>query len=213
MKLIRELERRLEGLIDGVAGRVFRGPLHPAELAAALVRRLDLEIDESMVAPNRIDIRVSSSDVEGSVPPELPPAIEGFLEQAAQERGWRLNGPATVSVVIDPQLGRGKVETATSVIPGPRPAWATLSGDTTIPITVNRAQVGRDPSCDVFIPDDRVSRHHAMLRSEAGSVFVVDLGSSNGTRVDGRPVRDVEGRVEPGSVITFGPVTFRFHQH
>ncbi len=213
MAFLKGLERRLEGLIDGVAGKVFRGPLHPAELAAGLVRRLDLEIDETMIAPNRVEIRLSSSDVEGPVPPALSQAIEVFLEQASLERGWRLSGPATVSVIVDPELGRGRVAMASSILPAPRPAWATLNGETSIPITVNRALVGRTADCDVLVPDDRISRHHARIRVEAGRVLVTDLGSSNGTWVDGKPVHGTDAVVESGSVITFGPVTFRFHQH
>ena len=48
--------------------------------------------------------------------------------------------------------------------------------------------VGRDPACGAFVDDDRVSRRHARLRYSAGRWEVSDLGSKNGTQVDGMPV-------------------------
>src|SRR6202007_1955930 len=48
--------------------------------------------------------------------------------------------------------------------------------------------VGRDPACGAFVDDDRVSRRHARLSFSAGRWEVSDLGSKNGTQVDGMPV-------------------------
>ncbi|MGD9696321.1 MAG: trypsin-like peptidase domain-containing protein [Thermoleophilia bacterium] len=49
-----------------------------------------------------------------------------------------------------------------------------------------RFEIGRDPSCDLVIEDDRVSRHHAVLRvREDGSAEIHDLSSANGTFVNG----------------------------
>jgi hypothetical protein len=60
------------------------------------------------------------------------------------------------------------------------------------PLTKDRLVIGREPGCDVVIPDRQVSRAHAaLIRDEAGFA-VEDLGSKNGTHVNGKPV---EGRV------------------
>lgn len=49
--------------------------------------------------------------------------------------------------------------------------------------------LGRDPDCDVYIDDKRVSRQHARIEPEDdGSLLLVDNGSSNGTFVNGRPI-------------------------
>ena len=50
--------------------------------------------------------------------------------------------------------------------------------------------IGRLPECDVVLPDSNVSRRHAELRRQGDGVFVTDLGSTNGTRVNGTPVRE-----------------------
>ncbi|MGW2426541.1 FHA domain-containing protein [Streptomyces sp. NPDC001709] len=64
--------------------------------------------------------------------------------------------------------------------------------------------VGRDSLSDVVLNDGRVSWHHAVLRSGAGRWIIEDLGSKNGTFVNGRQVR--KGDLWPGSVIRLGSI-------
>jgi FHA domain/Domain of unknown function (DUF1707) len=49
--------------------------------------------------------------------------------------------------------------------------------------------IGRNPDCDLVVMDPTVSRRHAELRREGGRWILADLGSSNGTRVNGWRVR------------------------
>ncbi|QIN77185.1 DUF2662 domain-containing protein [Rubrobacter marinus] len=68
--------------------------------------------------------------------------------------------------------------------------------------------VGRSEENDITISDPNVSRRHArLIRSENGFV-VEDLGSTNGTLLDGAPI-DRE-RIESGDELTFGGVNARF---
>lgn len=50
--------------------------------------------------------------------------------------------------------------------------------------------IGRDRASSLVIADERVSRHHAAIRVDADGAFLIDLGSSNGTELDGRRVRE-----------------------
>jgi pSer/pThr/pTyr-binding forkhead associated (FHA) protein len=61
---------------------------------------------------------------------------------------------------------------------------------------------GRDPSCDLEVPDREASRRHLVLAVGEASVRLVDAGSKNGVRVNGRLVR--EGRLEDGDEIEVG---------
>ncbi len=61
---------------------------------------------------------------------------------------------------------------------------------------------GRALDNDVVIGDSRVSRYHARLEPTRHGFVVRDLGSTNGTAVDGRPTS--EGRVQPGGVLSLG---------
>jgi DNA-binding NtrC family response regulator len=66
--------------------------------------------------------------------------------------------------------------------------------------------LGRSPRADLVLDDASVSRRHARIRADAGKLGIVDLGSRNGTRVNGVLVG--EGlALEPGDVITLGQVT------
>ena len=67
--------------------------------------------------------------------------------------------------------------------------------------------IGRDPDCDVWIEASGVSRRHARLEVERGGgrVRLEDLGSKNGTFVDGSPIRGAVD-VADGAVIRLGSV-------
>ncbi|MBK8482476.1 MAG: FHA domain-containing protein [Proteobacteria bacterium] len=81
------------------------------------------------------------------------------------------------------------------------------SGATSFVYRFERAEIviGRSASADVQLPDEGVSLVHARLRLEGAALVVEDLGSTNGTRLDGR--RLVEGRaveLRAGSVLELG---------
>ena len=68
--------------------------------------------------------------------------------------------------------------------------------------------IGRDPGCDLLVDHPSVSRQHALLRTTATGWEVSDLGSTNGTRINGWRV-DATQALCPGDEITFGAKTFR----
>jgi pSer/pThr/pTyr-binding forkhead associated (FHA) protein len=59
-----------------------------------------------------------------------------------------------------------------------------------IPVGSEPLVIGRLPECSVVLSDSNVSRRHAEIRRKGDGVFVTDLGSTNGTRVNGAPVRE-----------------------
>ena len=67
--------------------------------------------------------------------------------------------------------------------------------------------IGRSSACQLVLADDTVSRRHAELRIENGCWLLRDLGSSNGTWVNGRRV--VEAEVRPGDLIHLGAAEIR----
>jgi hypothetical protein len=74
-----------------------------------------------------------------------------------------------------------------------------------------RVTVGRSPSCDCVLPEDCVSREHAELRRDGERWLLRDLGSSNGTRVNGmRVIEPVE--VRPGDRVSLGGAAYRLRR-
>jgi hypothetical protein len=72
----------------------------------------------------------------------------------------------------------------------------------TYPLTARRMVLGRSRECDIRIPDANVSRRHAEVRQEGTTHWVVDLGSTNGTEVNGRRVERT--KLSDGDRITIG---------
>jgi pSer/pThr/pTyr-binding forkhead associated (FHA) protein len=52
-----------------------------------------------------------------------------------------------------------------------------------------RIIVGRDPSCDLVLEDEGVSKVHFKIRAEEGYFFIEDMGSSNGTYLEGKKIK------------------------
>jgi pSer/pThr/pTyr-binding forkhead associated (FHA) protein len=72
-----------------------------------------------------------------------------------------------------------------------------------------RVVIGRQPDSDFVIDERTVSRRHATLRRVENGWLVEDLGSLNGTRVNGKRVVR-RAPVSPGDVLGFGAATARF---
>jgi pSer/pThr/pTyr-binding forkhead associated (FHA) protein len=88
---------------------------------------------------------------------------------------------------------------------------ATAEQTREVPITQPEFLIGRGPDCDLCLPVTAVSRHHCMVRIGPGDeVRIIDLGSSNGTYVNGQRVRS-QTVLASGDQIKVGPCIFLIH--
>lgn len=159
------------------------------------------------------------------------------LRDAADQNGWRLDGSVSIDFEADPARrpgvplavpgGRGAAEpdarpATTPAAPAParrsertrvaKPALALERGDTgaLIPLDGSAVTVGRSPENTITSTDERISRAHARLEPIGGGWVVVDLGSANGTRVDGSRIRSGSPiPLTPGMVVGIGPLDLR----
>jgi len=95
------------------------------------------------------------------------------------------------------------------LVSGPEPGHDG-SSQRTYELTAPVTMLGRGTDCDLRLVDPGVSRHHAELRVEDGEVVLVDLGSTNGTFVNGQPVRRVT--LNDGTQVTLGRTTLVFRR-
>ena len=95
------------------------------------------------------------------------------------------------------------------LVSGPEPG-ADCSMQRTYELTAPVTMLGRGTDCDLRLVDPGVSRHHAELRVEDDEVVLVDLGSTNGTFVNGEPVRRVS--LTDGTRVTLGRTTLVFRR-
>lgn len=70
-----------------------------------------------------------------------------------------------------------------------------------------RLTIGRAGDCDLMLADLSVSRHHAELRRQGEEWLLIDLGSTNGTRLNGWRIAGAVP-VRPGDRVSFGPLGF-----
>jgi predicted component of type VI protein secretion system len=71
----------------------------------------------------------------------------------------------------------------------------------------DQSVVGRDPSCEIVVTDGSVSRRHARLEKRAGTWWVVDQGSANGTYLNS--LRIAEQALKNGQELRFGALAYR----
>jgi hypothetical protein len=127
--------------------------------------------------------------------PVPPPPVPG-----GPPSGSRTMVYSTAERVAEPLAENARVrqETAALLIEGKRVALGE-SGVT----------VGRSRQCDIVLDDPNVSRRHAELRPRGGSWVLTDLGSTNGSRVNGRMV-SAPTVVKPGDEIELGTAVMKF---
>jgi hypothetical protein len=102
---------------------------------------------------------------------------------------------------------------ATGAATGPRRLLVTegvLRG-TSLPLTSSAILIGRAPSCTLVLDDDYSSSRHARIFPQNGYWYVEDLGSTNGTFVDGRRI-EAPVAVHPGEHITVGQTTMELQR-
>src|SRR5262245_33162618 len=104
----------------------------------------------------------------------------------------------------------------------PRRAWTMVrqvrliergaNAEQTRELTITQPEylIGRGPDCDLRLPATEVSRHHCIIRLMAGEASVIDLGSSNGTFLNGQRVRS-QAVLQSGDQLRVGDFTFHVH--
>ncbi|MGD1011458.1 MAG: DUF3662 and FHA domain-containing protein [Acidimicrobiales bacterium] len=212
---LQQFEQRLERLVEGAFAKAFRGQLQPVELGRRLTREMDLRRAvgiHGFLVPNEFHIYLAAEDFErfeefgDSLERELIAAVR---EHAGRE-GYQFVGPVTVELHLDRELSVSTFVIESELVEGDdRPSfWLVFPDGRRVGIGSQVVTIGRLPECAVVLDDPNVSRRHAQVRKEGDAIFVVDLGSTNGTRVNGAPIR--EHRLVPGDVISVGTTTLRF---
>lgn len=103
-------------------------------------------------------------------------------------------------------------DAASSSVPQPAADAASLtqlSDGRSIPLTGERLVIGRLDACDICLEDRNASREHAAIVRDGAGWAVMDLGSTNGTLLNGE--RAERARLREGDIVTVGVTEFVFH--
>ena len=208
-------ERRLEALVEGVFSRAFRSGLQPVEIGRRLAREMDDRRTvgvHGLIAPNSFRVKLSPSDRERfeAFETTLLRELADAARAHARDEGYGFLGQVIVSVETDADLGAGQCAVTGEIKADPDGRVGTLvtSEGRRIPVADRPVVIGRLSSCDIPLGDPQVSRRHAEVRRDPEGFTVFDLGSTNGTVVNGSPVR--ERRLSDGDELRIGSATIRF---
>ena len=213
---LQQFEERLERLVEGTLAKPFRSNLQPIEIGRKMTREMDLHRRvgvHGLIAPNVFSVTLASADVDRFA--NFIDALSRELADAAREHArieaYTFVGPVDVQIFEGTQLRAGRFSITAEVVEGPDDvafAELVLPEGERIPIGADPVVIGRLPECAVVLGDPNVSRRHAELRRVGDSVVVTDLGSTNGTRVNGVTVR--EQHLASGDEISVGSTTLVF---
>ena len=213
---LQKFERRLERLFEGVFAKVFPSGLQPVELGRRLSREMDANRTvgvRGLIAPNVFTFAVSNADMQRfqSYSDALARELADAAREHARDQGYVFVGPVEVELEEDPSLSSGTFLLSSEVreAEGGAPVGSLVLPDgDRVGLGDEPVTIGRLADCDVVLSDDSVSRRHAELRRQGGEVVLVDLGSTNGTKVNGATVK--ERRLTDGDLISIGTTQLRF---
>jgi hypothetical protein len=250
MSVLRTLESKLSGLIEGTFSRAFRSEVRPVEIARRLAREMEEHKQYSIsrtYVPNEYRVFLSPRDRQRFADYEdaLAAELAGYLlEHARRERLALLSRPV-IEFETDRRLGLGEFGIQTRVVqpprePEPQRDDRDLVGRTMVQSVAERVAeplqerarsrvqtallvldgnrlvvgpagvtLGRSRQCDIVLDDPNVSRQHAEIRPRGDSWVLTDLGSTNGSLLNGRRIDGPEV-VKPGDEIELGASVMKF---
>lgn len=234
MGVLQRFEARLEGMVTGAFSKAFRAEVQPVEIAAALQRELDnnakIVSRERSLVPNEFVIELGHDDYGrlAAYADTLARELVDLAREHAELQRYAFTGPVSVAFEEHPDLGTGQFRVRSNVRAGVDRGASYSSGPggsqnaagylvingTQHPITPPGVVLGRGKECDLRIDDPGISRRHAEIRVHGygpdAALVVVDLGSTNGTVVDG--VRTAQAKVLDGSRIVLGSTIIDVHR-
>jgi Protein of unknown function (DUF3662)/FHA domain len=195
---LQQFEERLERLVEGTLAKPFRSNLQPVEIGRRLTREMDLHRRvgvRGLIAPNAFAVTLAPADVSRFS--NFIDALSRELSDAAREHArietYSFVGPVEVEIYESADLKAGRFIVTAEVREsedGGFLAELVLADGRRVAVGSAPVVIGRLPECEIVLQDSNVSRRHAEVRRSGDGVTVTDLGSTNGTRVNGTPVRE-----------------------
>jgi len=121
-------------------------------------------------------------------------AVDARFADPIAGRGW---DTASGDPAADESPGGDPTSTRVFTVPSPTPPSVRLvvngpgHPSRVIPVPGGTLRIGRAPDNDLVLGDGRASRHHGLIAGRQGDLVYTDLGSTNGSRVNGEPVVEV----------------------
>lgn len=204
MSIFDRFESAVERGLNGAFSRVFKSSLKAVDITSAIRRAQDDNVHEvsadRIVAPNHFTVHLSATDLD-ALGEDVNVLADEFAQQAtvhASNSGYALLGPVSVEfdvngdeatgrLSVDASSVKGAVAPAVNVAPSSDHPIVEI-GDQSWLLTKDVTIIGRGSEADITIEDTGISRQHLELRITDAGVIATDLGSTNGTFVEGHRI-------------------------
>jgi FHA domain-containing protein len=207
--ILDNFEKGLERVVNGAFAKTFKSGLQPLEVTAALRRELDTKAAvvsrDRILVPNDFVVRLSAGDYQRMT--DLGPALIDEFTQLVQRHAaaqhYAFAGGISIRLQQDASLSEGLVRIDSVNVKG-EVAWTPVLdiGGKRYPITQARTVIGRGSDADITIDDTGTSRKHVEILWDGKRGQVSDLGSTNGSKLNGVPV--TKAPLPPDSIIEIG---------
>ncbi|MEU7866652.1 DUF3662 and FHA domain-containing protein [Dactylosporangium sp. NPDC049140] len=218
---LQRFEKRLEGMVEGTFAKVFKGVVHPVEILNAMQGEANANQSQMtggrILVPNRYIIALAPADHTRLAPFAAALAQELAQSQAEYvgEQGWAVYGDIVVEITRGDDLDTGlfrvaaQVYTGGQVTPGEGFGVRLVTEDgQNYPLTEGAIIIGRGEQASLRLADVGASRQHARVEYDGNRAVFTDLGSANGSVVNGRRVDTVI--LHPGDEIVIGTTRLSF---
>lgn len=220
MGLLDRFEQRVDRAVNGTFAKAFKSDVQPVEIAAALQREIDdraaIVARGRTVVPNVFAVSLAAEDYErlAVYADPLQDELDNMAREYAEEQSYTFLGPVRVTLHRDDELDTGTLRissqakaAATSVGNAPAGSPRLIAAGCEYPLPAGATRLGRGADADIRIEDAGVSRYHADI-IVSSHVMIRDLGSTNGTYVDGVRVKEIA--LHDGATVRLGSTTMTF---
>lgn len=209
MGLLDSFERGLERAVNGAFAKTFKSGLQPVEITSALRRELDTRAAvvsrDRILVPNKFTVRLGTIDFErmNALGQTLIDELIELVQRHATAQHYSFAGGISIALHEDPRLSQGMIEVTSTNVKG-AVAWSPVLdiGGKRYPITQSRTIIGRGSDATITVDDTGISRKHVEILWDGTRAQVNDLGSTNGSLLNGNPV--ARAPLPPDSVIDIG---------
>ena len=209
MGILDNFEKGLERVVNGAFAKTFKSGLQPLEVTAALRRELDTKAAvvsrDRILVPNDFVVRLSAGDYQRmtDLGPALIDEFTQLVQQHAAAQHYAFAGGISIRLERDDSLSEGLVRVDSVNVKG-EVAWTPVLdiAGKRYPITQARTVIGRGSDADITVDDTGTSRRHVEILWDGKRAQVTDLGSTNGSKLNGVPV--TKAPLPPDSIIEIG---------
>ncbi|MSS84055.1 DUF2662 domain-containing protein [Actinomycetaceae bacterium WB03_NA08] len=220
-----KFESAVEKGVNNVFSRVFRSGLKTVDVSAALKKSVDdAAANDNRLAPNYFRVMVAPKDYASLDAEDIEVLAESLSQEVTTyvgQQGYALLGPVEVdfeaseteltgNVDVQAVAKRGPAAPAVGATASPDHPIIDIDGEKWL-LTEAVTVVGRGSEADITVNDSGVSRKHVEFRITPTGVIITDLGSTNGTYVEGHKV-DAATLVD-GNQIVIGRTPILFWTH